>query len=474
MLYLLLGCAPAEPAAPDPLGCTIDGLPSWPDALTYTLIGGDGDHLVGAEISAGDLDGDGLDDLGMAGAYSPRAYVVLGSTLTALPPGQHRLPEVADYTLELEEIADEPYEDRYSGNGASVTVTAGAIYVNNSSVDASYPVAYRADWTSLRKRGPGAYRIREIADVTFEGIEPAYTPAKVCDVNGDGAPDVFLDAYLLLGPVAGSVVNLDYSAELMYRGAPGNWCGGPSACRDINMDGIDDFVLACAEKVGDSWEKSISVYYGGPKVGDGPVDLRRRDVAIEFGAGPTLELTEESVADWDGDGHMDLAFNTRYHPGYRPGGSEVLLYRGGERFLPSGTVLGRDDRYLAVTADGEGDESLGEGLSIAGDLNADGYPEVVIGNPGVARDGGRLYVGSCSGPGDWNGSDFATTIFEAGVQAEDWPTDFAHSVVASKDVDGDGRSDLIIAAPYFNSPELGAANYAVGAVHVALLGRADH
>jgi hypothetical protein len=126
-------------------------------------------------------------------------------------------------------------------------------------------------------------------------------------------------------------------------------------------------------------------------------------------------------ADLDGDGHVDAVHGVTLS-GER--GRAVIQF--GARREPF--VLRANDA----------DSSFGDAAAMAGDIDGDGYGDVVIGAPSYARDAGRLYV--------YFGAHGGLAPRVRTIDAPAGGGRFGWSVSAAGDVDADGYGDVIVGA----------------------------
>lgn len=193
---------------------------------------------------------------------------------------------------------------------------------------------------------------------------------------------------------------------------------------DLNGDGYSD--LAVGQR--GSNPPRVLVYSGSPT----GLALMPSQTLVG-GAGEAFGAAVASAGDINGDGFTDLIVGA---PNAAAGGrgfaGNVRVYLGSVGALgttPSQTLGG-----LAIN------EQSGETLSSAGDLNGDGYADVIIGSPQVAPGGlARVYYGSAMGLSMVAARTYSS--MNAGDQ-------FGRPVAFVGDVNGDGFSDMMIGARY--------------------------
>ncbi|NJO05033.1 MAG: hypothetical protein HC876_05615 [Chloroflexaceae bacterium] len=121
-----------------------------------------------------------------------------------------------------------------------------------------------------------------------------------------------------------------------------------------------------------------------------------------------------TAGDVNGDGFADLLIGV-------PGESAVQVYYGSATGISS---------TPDTTLSGAG--NFGRAVSIAGDINNDGFADVIIGTPG--QNTAALFRGAATG--------ISTTPLELSQ-----PGGFGASVATAGDVDGDGFDDVLVGAP---------------------------
>ena len=195
---------------------------------------------------------------------------------------------------------------------------------------------------------------------------------------------------------------------------------------DMNGDGYADLVVG-ALGVNTSTGRAY-VYLGGPSglSGTPAVTLPGPD-----GANGAFGSSVASAGDVNGDGYADLVVGAT-GAASSPGRSYVYLGSAvGPPTTPAATLIGPDGAGGA----------FGFSVASAGDVNGDGYADLVIAANSVSSSTGRayVYVGSATGL-----SSTPTTTFTGPDGAKG---NFGQSVASAGDVNGDGYADLVVGAP---------------------------
>ncbi len=309
------------------------------------------------------------------------------------------------------------------------------------------------------------------------------------DVNGDGYDDLIIGAwradpnggdsgetYVVYGgasaPGTGGVLDLsalDGSNGFILNGIDEEDRSGfsVSSAGDVNGDGYDDLIIGAyqADPNGNSEAGETYIVFGGasaPGTG-GRFNLSTLDGSNGFILNGIDEedvsgLSVSSAGDVNGDGYDDLIIGAwRADPNDDDRAGETYVVYGGASAPGTGGVL---DLSMLNGSNGfilngiDGNDRSGRFVSSAGDVNGDGYDDLIIGaryaDPNGDSEAGETYIvyGGASAPGedgvfDLSDLDGTNGFILDGIDASDYS---GFSVSSAGDVNGDGYDDLIIGA----------------------------
>jgi hypothetical protein len=487
----------------------------------WQMSGEQGGEYLGTSVSgAGDVDGDGLDDI-IVGApqydsgqlyNAGAAFVYLGSQISlSIAPGWY---------------ADSGQVNARFGYAAATAgdvdgdgfddIIVGAPWYDSGQVDAGAAFVYRGSAGGLEKKATwwwspgqggahfgftvataGKVNNDDYAEIvvgapeydhgeTDEGavfifpgtsVGPGTTPwplesnqagarfgyavATAGDINGDGFDDVIVGApnydrgqtdegAVLVYPGASTGISSatrPWPLESNRAGAELGW--SVSSAGDINGDKFADIVAGAPRfSNGENFEGAVFVWNGS---GNGPVNpplvMESNQTDAAFG------YAVAGAGDVNGDGFDDVIVGA-------PNFSDVETDEGAA-FIYPGTFLGLVPIPFWVLELNQARAQFGRSVAGAGDVNGDGFDDVIIGIPfydnGEFDEGAAvLYAGSANG----------VPVFPAGgVESNQEDSWFGWSVSSAGDVNGDGCSEMLIGAPYYDN-----GNADEGAVFVYDLG----
>jgi len=431
-------------------GCGYWGIISASSA-DAKLIGEAAGDLAGyAVASAGDHNGDGYDDA-LVGAYEADTGWG-GEGITYVVHG----PITGDVDLAS---ADAIIEGAASGDRSGIAVAAGD--VNNDGYDDVITGAYvesaggASAGAAYLVYGPISGSVSlSLADAKFIGEEAGdYAGVSVSsggDVNGDGFEDILVGArrndtggensgavYLIFGPAYGTS-DLGF-ADGKFVGQTAGDNAGRDRCvaldGDINGDGFSDILVGSPGEWNYSAPGLVHTLFGPIS---GQVDLGSDHITLQ-GEGAGSEAGMVGMGDVDGDGYDDVIVGGPVH--YGTGDESGVAYLMYGPLTGDLDLVNADSRIYGETAG----DNLGDSVAIVGDVNGDGVRDIAFGAPGNDTGGydagaAYLFYGPMTGH-------LAVTSADAQLTGEATDDEFAF-IAGVGDLDDDGYDDVIVGAPY--------------------------
>jgi len=437
-LLLVAGLAVLAPpaAAASRVEQTLSSTPDW------TFESDQADALLGNWVAtAGDVNGDGFDDV-LASAPSfdnpevneGRIYLFQGSAAgLGLAPAWTFESDQAGAGARVAQSAGDVNGDGYGD------VVVGVAGYDNGEVDEGLALLFLGSASGLSTT-PAWTAEGDQAGAAFGG-----SVASAGDVNGDGFADIHVGAsgydnpqvdegraFVYHGSASGPSLTPDFIAESNQASAV---FGRGMTAGDVNGDGFDDLIVGTQGYDSDQLnEGRVYIYKGSPQ------GLKKKPLAIlEFNeAEARFGNQVRTAGDVNGDGFSDVIANLINSPTPR-----VILYLGS----PTGPGSTPDAILQA-----DQPAQFGIDLGTAGDVNGDGFDDVIVGArfyditvPQTSNEGRVfVYLGSSTGLNTTATQSFDGTQVgeELGIGAQ-----------TAGDVNGDGFSDVIIGAHAFDNPE---------------------
>ncbi|NQZ10759.1 MAG: FG-GAP repeat protein [Algicola sp.] len=258
------------------------------------------------------------------------------------------------------------------------------------------------------------------------------------DVNNDGYADVIVGASLYIdGPGQGAAfiyhgsntgISTTATSQLQNDQANVEFGIRVAGVGDVNGDNYDDVIVGLPyyDGVGDN-SGIASIYYGSAAGVDTTVDHQWHGEQ----AGDQLGFSVAGAGDVNGDNYVDVVVGALAY------GSSAE----GAAFVYHGSDSGLSATATSTLAGTQAAAQFGYSVAGAGDINADGYDDVVVGARhhnganGAKTGAAFVYHGSSSGL-----SSTATSYWEG----KNLGDEFGGSVAGVGDVNKDGYADVIV------------------------------
>ena len=243
----------------------------------------------------------------------------------------------------------------------------------------------------------------------------------VGDVNNDGYGDVAVGAYGLSEATVyfGSSAGITTTGAVTLSGSSSSTGFGVGVgAADVNGDGYSD-VLVGEYKYTTNYGR-LSVYHGSAAFDS------TADTQIGGGVASYFGWAVDGAGDVDDDGYEDVVVGAYYFSSYK-----------GRAYVFHGSSSGLSTSPTTTLAGGSSNYYLGFDVAGAGDVNADGYSDIIVGMYGYSSSTGRAHIYH----GSSTGVDTTVDLNLTGVTAA---AEYGFAVDGGFDVDNDGYSDVIV------------------------------
>ncbi len=403
----------------------------------FRIDGIDPDDQSGFSVSdAGDLNGDGFDDLIIGAEQADpngnndagECYVVFGKasgfgatlSLSALNGTTgFRLEGIAanDFTSRSVSSAADVNGDGF----ADLIIGAASRQYGATGAGKTFVVFGKSSGFSAvvdlnTLNGSNGFRL----DGANAGDLAGNSVSSAGDINGDGYGDLILgasaadhteatnvgDSYVIFGKLGGFTAviglgTLNGTNGFRIPGLTSNDSTGHavSSAGDVNGDGFDDFVVTApyADANGRTDAGQVYVVFGKSSSFGAELDLSALNGSNGFrlnGISPNdaAGFSASSAGDVNGDGFDDLVIGARYAD---PNGRNLA----GQSYVVFGKSSGFSASINLSTLDGasgfringtDAEDRFGHSVSNAGDLNGDGFDDLIISSPSANTTVGSL------------------------------------------------------------------------------------
>ncbi len=393
---------------------------------------------------AGDVNGDGYSDIIVGapnyanGQTDEGAFFVFNGSVSGLNTSYSRMVE-GDQTNGMLGISVS-YSGDVNGDGYSDVVVGFYGYTNGQTNEGAFMI-YHGGASGIGASSSSFVESNQVS--TFFGNSVACAG----DVNGDGYSDVIIGAleydngqtdegafFVYHGTGSG----LSTTAALIVESNQASARMGQSvACSgDVNGDGYSDVVVGIPFYTNGQSNEGATMIYHGSSIGIGGSPI----ITLESNfAGARMGTSVSSAGDVNGDGYADVIIGVPFYANGQTDEGVAYLFHGG--------ASGISTSFASIIESNQAGSNMGWDVSGAGDVNGDGYSDVIISAQEYANgqtDEGAAFVyhGSASG---------ISTTAAARVESNQWVAYMGWSVSSAGDANGDGYSDVIVGANLYDN-----------------------
>lgn len=427
-----------DPDYPDGFFVTLDGAGIDPSFSDIIMVGAYLDHAGSCLSSAGDVNGDGYDDLLIGapdadigtGLKVGRAYLIYGgpnldTSIDLLSQANFIMEGVINY----DNLGNCVSSGDFNGDGFSDIAIVGGLraYIVYGKSDLSgtissnnadlvlegvdRPLSLSGDlngdgYNDLiigyrivmgRANLTGTLNVQTNSDVTINGVGGAVA-THAGDVDGDGLCDIIIDggspageggAYLFLGrhTWVNSLSATDANCHLQAVGYDYYIGSDLAGMGDINGDGYDDLLIGAMATSSTDKGKVYIVY--GKSTWPNSMLVTNSDVIISgANTDDCFGKVVDGTGDFNADGYSDILLGAPYSDVNGNNSGEAYLIYGRGNLSSTLTMRSNADRHWTGAALAR----LGSATTFAGDIDRDGRNDIAISATSAASSAGEVYI----------------------------------------------------------------------------------
>jgi len=427
--------------------------------------------LLGSNVAAaGDVNGDGYGDVIVGArlydngtADEGAAFIFLGSA-TGIANGN---PGTAATILESNQTPTPSFPASLASAGdvngdGFADVIVGADSYDNGQSDEGAAFLFLGSSTGVANGNPAT------AATVLEGNQGngrfGFSVDGAGDVNGDGFGDVIAGAWLysagqtqegaafvFLGSATG-IPNSNPAtpgvAQLESNQVAGELGISVAGAGDVNGDGYSDVIVGALDYAAGQSGEGAAFVFRGSATGIASSNPATAGVAqLETNQASAQLGSVAGAGDLNGDGYADVIVGSRSYDDGQSNEGAAWVFLGSS----SGIANGNPATAWAQLEANQASADFGVCVAGAGDVNGDGYADVVVGaqlyDSGQADEGAAfVYLGGGTGIVDGSPLNAGTRL-----EANQSGALLGSSVAGAGDVNGDGYSDVIVGAREYDA-----------------------